>query len=168
MEKTALIIGVIVCASRMIRVMSNIVFERLYEKYQSKIGITLHISLAFSMGMLLFGSLIPSIVVKIVIMAIGYSIILFVRDPFKLYTQDVLFAIIPKEQHQTMLTILSMGVKIATSGMGLVFSAVLLSYSMVAIITIMFVISSVEILFGLMLYKAILKGKAMDKTADII
>ncbi len=35
-DKTSLIIGAIVCVSRIIRVLSNIVFARLYERYEKK------------------------------------------------------------------------------------------------------------------------------------
>ena len=124
-------------------------------------GVALNIMLAVAIGLLLFGSLVPGVIFKIVVMALGYAVILFVRDTYKLYAQDVLFLTIPKEQHQTVLTILSFGVKIATSGLGLVFSAILLSYSMFVIIAIMLAIATAEIVMGIILYRAIF----FEKTA---
>lgn len=161
-DKTALIIGAIVCVSRIIRVFSNIVFARLYEKYQAKMGIVLPVLLSFSMGFLLFGSFIPPIFVKIAVMSVGYIIILFARDPFRLYMQDVLFENTPKEQHQTLLAILEFGVKVGTAAMGLSFSAILLSYPMVAVITILFVLSMFEIILGLKLYKMVLAARSIN------
>jgi hypothetical protein len=158
-ERTALIIGAIICVSRIIRVISNIVFAKLYEKYQAKMGIALPTMLGMSMALLLFGSFIPSILIKIVVMGIGYTIILFVRDPFNLYIQDVLFEATPKEQHQTLLTVLSFGFKIASAGIGLVFSSILLSHPMIVVIAIMLAVSISEIIISLMLYRAILRGK---------
>ena len=158
-DHTSLIIGAIVCVSRIIRVFSNVVFARLYEKYQAKMGIVLTALLSFSMGFLLFGSFIPPIIVKIVVMSLGYIIILFARDPFRLYMQDVLFENTPKEQHQTLLAILEFGVKVGTAALGLVFSAVLLQYPMIVVITVLFVLSIVEILLGLKLYKMVLTAK---------
>ena len=96
-------------------------------------------------------------------MAVGYTIILFIRDPFKLYVQDVIFSATQKEQHQTLLTILEFGVKIATSGIGLAFSAILLSYPMLLIIAIMLAISVIEVVLSIMLYRAILIGKELKK-----
>ncbi len=160
-DNTALIIGAIVCVSRIIRVFSNIVFARLYEKYQAKMGIVLPVLLSFSMGFLLFGSFIPPIFVKIAVMSVGYIIILFARDPFRLYMQDVLFENTPKEQHQTLLAILEFGVKVGTAAMGLSFSAILLSYPMVAVITILFVLSMIEIMLGIKLYKMVLSAKTL-------
>jgi hypothetical protein len=96
-EQTSLIIGAIVCVSRIIRVISNVIFEKLYKKYLNKIGIALPVLLCTSIALLLFGSFIPQIIVKILVMAVGYTIILFIRDPFKLFIQDVIFANTPKE-----------------------------------------------------------------------
>ena len=158
-EQTSLIIGAILCVSRVIRVISNIVFEKLYKKYLHKMGVVLPVLLGTSIGLLLVGSFIPHIILKILVMSVGYVIILFIRDPFRLYMQDVIFANTPKEQHQTLLTVLEFGVKIATAGIGLSFSAILLSYPMLVVIAIMFVIALMEIVLSIILYRSILIGK---------
>jgi hypothetical protein len=165
-DQTSLIIGVIVCVSRIIRVISNVVFEKLYKKYLDKVGIVLPVMLSTSIGLMLFGSFIPQIIVKITVMAAGYTIILFIRDPFNLYMQDVIFANTPKEQHQTLLTVLDFGVKIATAGIGLSFSAILLSYSMLVIMSIMFAMSFIEIILSLILYRSILIGKEAKRNNE--
>ena len=128
-------------------------------------GIALPVLLSSSMGFLLFGSFIPSIFVKIAVMSVGYIIILFARDPFRLYMQDVLFENTPKEQHQTLLAILEFSVKVGTAAMGLSFSAILLSYPMVAVITILFVLSMIEIILGIKLYKMVLLAKTLKTQA---
>lgn len=163
-ETTSLIIGAIICVSRIVRVMSNVVFEKLYKKYQDKMGMVLVILLSTAISLILFGSLIPQTVAKIIVMALGYTVILFIRDPFRLYMQDVLFANTPKEQHQTLLALLEFGVKIATSVIGLGFSAILLGYPMIVIIAIMFAISIIEIVLSIILYRAVLIGKAQAQT----
>ena len=122
-------------------------------------GVVLPALLGTSIGLLLLGSFIPHIIVKILVMSVGYVIILFIRDPFRLYMQDVIFANTPKEQHQTLLTVLEFGVKIATAGIGLSFSAILLSYPMLVVIAIMFVIALMEIVLSIILYRSILIGK---------
>ena len=161
-EATALIIGAIICVSRIIRVVSNVVFAKLYEKYQDSMGVILSVLLGLAIGFLLFGSLIPLTAVKLIVMAIGYTVILFVRDPFKLYVQDAIFKITPKEQHQTLLTVLELGVKIATAGIGLTFSAILLRYPMMIIMAIMFAIAIIEIGVSRYLCKRILIKKEKE------
>ncbi len=164
-EATALIIGAIICVSRIIRVVSNLVFVKLYDKYQAKMGVALPVLQAFSIGLMLFGSFVPQVIVKILVMGVGYTIILFIRDPFRLYIQDVIFALTNKEQHQTLLTVLEFGVKIATAGIGLAFSAILMSYEMIVIIAIMLAIAIIEIVLSMILYRAILRGKEEKRCA---
>lgn len=158
-ESTALIIGAIVCVSRIIRVISNVIFEKLYQKYRDKMGMLLPFLLATAIALMLFGSLIPHVVAKIVVMGTGYTVILFIRDPFKLYVQDVLFDNTPKEQHQTLLTVLEFGVKIATAGIGLGFSAILLSYPLMTVMAIMLAIGMIGVVLAVILYRAILIGR---------
>lgn len=152
-DNTSLIIGAIVCISRVIRVFSNVIFARLYCKYQGKFGMVLSAMLGCSIGFMLFGSFVPQVFVKIIIMGIGYAIILFVRDTFKLYMQDVIFENTPKEQHQTLLTVLEFGVKLATAGMGLAFSAILISYPMIVVMAIMLVVAMINVALSIRLYR---------------
>lgn len=158
-EETSLILGAILCVSRIIRVFSNIVFAKLYEKHQKKLGVALPALLCLAAGLIMFGSFISQAVMKIVVMALGYIIILFARDPFRLFMQDAIFENTPKQQHQTLLTILEFGVKIGTAGIGLVFSAVLLQYPMLAVIAILFVLTLIEIFLSIKLYKMLIASK---------
>lgn len=162
-DDTSLIIGAIICISRIIRVFSNVVFAKLYYKYQGKLGIALPVMLSSSIAFMLFGSFIPQVFVKIIVMGIGYTIILFARDPFKLYMQDVIFENTPKEQHQTLLTMLEFGVKLTTAGIGLGFSAILISYPMIVIMALMLAISTIDIALSIKLYNMVLIKKIKCK-----
>lgn len=164
-DQTALIIGAIVCVSRIIRVLSNIAFAKLYKRYQEKMGVALPVMLGGAIGCLLFGSMIPAVVAKILVMGLGYTVVLFARDPFKLYAQDVVLNHTPKEQHQTMLTVLEFGVKIATAGMGLCFAAILVGHPMIVVISILFAMSIVEVLISVLVYRAVLIGKKQAEIA---
>ena len=88
-NKTALILGAIICVTRVVRVISNVIFAKIYKKCQEKMGAILAGLLSISMASMVFGSFIPQVIVKILVMSFGYTIILFARDPFRLYMQDV-------------------------------------------------------------------------------
>ena len=154
-EKTALIIGIVVCISRITRVFANLIFARLYRIYKNKVGVALPTLLGIALACQLFGSMIPTIFVKICVMGMGYIIILFARDPFRLYMQDVILGHTPKEQHQTLLTMMEFGVKVGSAGMGLAFSAILVNHPMSLVVSIMLVIILVEILLSMKLYQMI-------------
>ena len=119
--------------------------------------------LSCSIAFMLFGSLIPQVVIKIIVMGIGYTIILFARDPFKLYMQDVIFENTPKEQHQTLLTMLEFGVKSTTAGIGLGFSAILINYPMIIVMALMLAISTIDIVLSIKLYKMVLIERSSSK-----
>lgn len=161
-EKTALIIGAVVCISRIIRVFSNVVFARLYEKYKSKVGVILPILLCSSIGLMLFGSFIHNILIKIIVMGMGYIIILFIRDPFRLFIEDVVFDNTAKENHQTIMTMLALAIQVITSGMTLGFTFILLKYPLLIEIIIIFVVTLIEIVFCIRLYKMIIASKVKN------
>lgn len=154
-DDTSLVIGGIVCVSRIVRVVSNMLFARIYEKQQSKTGMMLTVSLGMSISFLLFGSFVPMLFLRICFMAFGYMILLFIRDPFQLYIQDVLFEHTPKEQHQTLITLMSLAAKIGTAGTGLVSTLVLLKYSMTVVMAITLFIAVIEIILSVWLYNLV-------------
>mgnify|MGYP004555578947 FL=1 len=159
-EKTALIIGVILCISRIVRVISNISFNKIHKKYEDKVGFLLPFLLCLSLCLMVVGSLITySIVLKVLIMSLGYIIILFIRDPFKVYIQDLALKNVEKEQQQSLLTTLDLSRKIIRTIMSLSFTAILVDNPMIVVISILVGLSIIEILISIYLYKLIKKNK---------
>ena len=115
-KTTALIIGGILCISRVIRVISNIFFNNIHNKCKEKVGVILPILLFSSIVLMILGSFIArSIIVKFVIMSLGYVIILFVRDPFKVYMQNLALNNVKREEQQTLLTTMELSRKLISS-----------------------------------------------------
>jgi sugar phosphate permease len=94
-----------------------------------------------------------SIALKILVMSLGYVIILFIRDPFKVYMQDLALKKSEKEQQQTLLTTLDLSRKIVRAIMSLSFTAILVNNPMIVVILILTILSVVEIFISLYLYK---------------
>ncbi len=153
-EKTVLIIGIILCISRVIRVISNILFNKIQKKYKDKVGIILPFFLTLSLGLMIIGYFISfSVILKIIIMSLGYIIILFIRDPFKAYMQDLALKKSEKFQQQTLLTILDLLRKIVRTIMDLSFTAILVSHPMLIVIIILALLSIIEIFISQYLYR---------------
>lgn len=147
-----MIIGLILCISRIVRVISNILFNKIYIKYKNKVGVILSLSLYLMLG----GYLISfSIILKILVMSLGYIIILFIRDPFKVYMQDLALKKAEKEQQQSLLTTLELSRKIVRAIISLSFTVILVNNPMIIVITILIILSIVEIFISLKLYKMI-------------
>ena len=155
-EKTALIIGGILCISRIVRVISNISFNKIHIKYKDKVGFLLPFLLLLSLVFMVGGYLITySIILKILIMSLGYIIILFIRDPFKVYMQDLALKKTEKEEQQALLTTLDLSRKIVRAIMSLSFTVILANNSMVVVIIILIILSVIELFISLYLYRMI-------------
>lgn len=156
-EKTALIIGAMLCISRIVRVLSNIKFDKIHKKFGEKVGIILSIALSISLVLMIIGYNISNMpVIKFGIMSLGYIIILFVRDPFKVYIQDVALRNADKNSQQTLLTAMELSRKIVRTIISLSFTAILLKCPMLLVISILVILSIIEIFVSLYLYKMII------------
>ena len=159
-EKTALIIGAILCISRIVRVVSNIAFNKIHDKYKEKVGVILSILLSISIILMILGSFIGnSVIIKFGIMSLGYIIILFIRDPFKVYMQDLALRKVGKERQQSLLTTMELSRKIGRAIMSLSFTMILVNNPMITVIVILFILSIIEILISIKLYKSIVSRK---------
>ena len=96
-----------------------------------------------------------SIISKILIMSLGYIIILFIRDPFKVYMQDLALKKAEKEQQQSLLTTLDLLRKIVRAIMSLSFTVILVNNPMIVVIIILIILSVIEIFISLYLYRMI-------------
>lgn len=162
-EKTALIIGAILCISRIVRVVSNIAFNKIHNKYKEKVGVILPILLSMSIILMILGSFIRnSIMLKFGIMSLGYVIILFIRDPFKVYMQDLALRKVGKEGQQSLLTTMELSRKIGRAIMSLSFTIILVNNPMITVIAILFILSIIEILISIKLYKLVIDGKEVE------
>ena len=153
-EKTALIIGAILCVSRIVRVISNISFNKIHNKCNDKIGFLLPLLLLLSLCLIGCGYFITSSVkLKIIIMSLGYIIILFVRDPFKVYIQDLVLRKSKDHHQQSLLTTLDLSRKIVRLIVSLSFTIILINNPMIIIIIILIILVVIEIIISLYLYK---------------
>lgn len=155
-ETTALIIGGILCFSRVIRVISNIFFNKIHNKCKEKVGIILPVLLLVSITLIILGSFVArSIIIKFVIMSLGYVIILFVRDPFKVYMQNLALNNVKREEQQTLLTTMELSRKVVRAIMSLSFTIILVNNPMITVMIILFILSIIEIIISTKLYKLV-------------
>ncbi len=158
-DNTAIVVGIVVALSRIVRVISNLFFVKVYKYFRDKIGVLLTIFLGMAIALQLFGSFIPPLWLRITVMAIGYLIVLFIRDPFRIYVQDVIFDLTEKEAHQTLITLMQFSVKVGTTALTFISAMILLEMPMWVAFTFTFVLAIIEIVLGFWLYALIQKHK---------
>lgn len=156
-EETALIIGIILCISRIVRVISNMAFHKIHTKYKEKVGVLLPIFLCLSITFMILGFFIQnSMLLKFSIMTFGYVIILFIRDPFQVYMQDLALKNTRKEVQQSFLTTMELYRKVIRAIMSLSFTIILVNRPMLLVMVILFVLSIIEVLISIKLYQLVL------------
>ena len=139
-------------------------FNKIHEKYKDKVGVILPILLSISCGLMILGSLVEDfIIVKFSIMSFGYIIILFIRDPFKVYMQDLALRNINQEGQATLLTTMELARKVGRAIISLAFTLILLDNPMITVIAILFALSIIEILVSIKLYKLVLSNVITKK-----
>lgn len=158
-ENTALLLGLVVFVSRIARVGGNILFLQLYRKIKDKAGIVFSFSLFLAFVFLLLGYFVNINSIKYVLMSMGYIIILFTRDPFKVYINDLVLRHSEAEQHQRIMMLLEYARKIMTAIISVSFAAILQVKPLVFIVVIYALYSVVEIAISICLYSQTKKKK---------
>ena len=99
-----------------------------------------------------------SIVIKILVMSLGFIIMLFIRDPFEVYIQNLLLSQSSKDEQQTLLTILDLAKKIVRAIIDLSFAVILIGHQILIVMIILLVLSFIEIIVSFILYRYLMKG----------
>ncbi len=155
-ENTALIMGAIVLVSRLARVFANVCFNKIYNRFKEKVEIILPLFLGISLTLMIIGSFITSsLILKFTIIGLGYITILFIRDPFKVYMQDLALKNIEPEYQQTLITTMETSRKIIYAILSTVVTLILVDSPIILIIFATLILSIIEILVSLKLYRII-------------
>lgn len=131
-EKTAYLISGMVLVSRIVRVISNMVFLPLYRKMKEYAGLVLNCILLTALLFMILGFILPlSMIYRFMIMAVGYALILFLRDAYTIQAQTQVLTATPHEQHQSVVANMILGRKIVNAMISLAMAAVILEIPMV-------------------------------------
>ena len=126
-EKVATYLGIILFISRMTRAIINYLFPKIYKKVNNKMSIFLVISLLVSSVLLLTGFYLnTNYYIKVFIMTIGFSILPSLRDPIKIYTQNLILQTYDKTVQKDIMIYLSLARHIGKFLLSLIASFVLL------------------------------------------
>ena len=160
--KVSLYLGIIVAFSRIARLLSTIVFGKVYSKLKDKSMIVLAIMLLGAFLFIMLGYFCPITYLKFLLMSVGFCLILSARDPFRLYTQDVVLKITTPEEHQVAISYIQFARKVGTTMCSLVISAILLKWPLIYVIFEISILAIIEIIITLKLYKMINYQKIVE------
>ncbi len=125
-QNVALMLSFIVFISRVIRVLSNIAFNKIYNKVKNNLSIILNVLLIISLCLILLGDFIRNGFVGIAFVSLGFFILLLLRDPTENYGRTILFDNAPRKFHDELSLYYSIFRKIGNFFISLIISIILL------------------------------------------
>jgi Nitrate/nitrite transporter len=161
-ENVATYLGIILFVSRMARVITNYFFPKIYNKVKNRISIILVISLLLSSSLLLIGFYLNvNHYLKVAIMTIGFSLLPSLRDPIKIYTQNLILETYDKAVQKDTMVYLSLARHIGKFLLSLLASFVLLKLPIQNLFLVFLVITLPLIIISTGVLKSI---KELSKT----
>lgn len=157
-EKVTYFITTIVLISRFSRIIGNIVLGKIYNKIKDKLSILLTILELLAFSLVLTGHYINfNFILKVIVMATGFCIILAIRDSFQVYIEDVALRISEKDQHQKVMIKIEVCRKIVQLIFSLLFTMILAKFDLSVVIIILCIISALEIVLNKRMYNKLVK-----------
>ena len=145
-EMVTYYITIIVFISRIVRLIGNVIFGKLYKRIKDKMSVILTICLALSFLLLITGHFIESnFACKVTIMSLGFFLILAIRDSFQTYIEDVALSISNKQEQQTIIIKIEVYRRLGTLLLSTIFTLILLKYELIVIEMILLILSVIEI-----------------------
>lgn len=155
---TATYLSVIITISRIARIVGNITFGKLYTKCKDKISVILCTMIILSFTLLTIGYFFNyNVLIKFVLMAIGFCIILAIRDSFKLYIYDLALKISTEKERQAVTIYLEFARRIGSTIVSLMATAILAKVTLIYVIICLLMLAVIELVLSIKIYKMIKK-----------
>lgn len=132
-EKTAIILSFIVFASRLVRLISNLTFMKIYNVLKNKIIILMEFLLLVSYVLFVIGNFIRNGIIAALIMAIGFIIFLWLRDPIENLLTELLMKNTKVDEREQTIIYFQFFRKLTTFLLSMVATLILLKFEMVYI-----------------------------------
>lgn len=153
---TATYLSFIIVTSRISRILGNLIFRKIYSKLKDKANLILPIMVMMAFACILVGSCFNSVIlIKFVLMTIGFDIILAVRDPVEVYATNLLLKNTKPQEQQKAISYLQLSRRIVETAISLLFSMLLTKLDLLYIIICLFVFAMISLGINSKLYKMI-------------
>lgn len=143
--KVAIYLSFIITISRIIRVLSNIVFPKIINKLKDKVLYLVNSLLALAFGLIIIGNIFNKNMIGIIIVAIGFFIFLGVRDPLLNYTKTILLNSCATKYHEKAITYLTLSNKISKFFISTGISLLLLKLNVIYAIWFMLIVAIIDV-----------------------
>ncbi len=159
-EMVTYLITVIVFISRIVRIIGNIIFDKLYLKIKDKMSMVLTILEFMAFALLIIGHFIGfNFILKVIVMSAGFFLILAIRDSFSIYIEDTALKITKQDEQQKIMINIETYRKLGQLLLSVIFTLILMKYELIVIEFILLVLSAIEIIVNRKMCKKLEKIK---------
>lgn len=159
-HKVAIYLSIIITISRIARVLSNYIFPRVYTKLNHRLLIVIEGILIFSISSMIIGNFLPNLMMKVIVMAIGFSFFLMLRDPLECYIRTEILNNCVKEKQQDALSYMILVRKIGNFTFSSIASLLLLKINIVWIMVFLLLVAVLNIIIVKKAYCSLTKKES--------
>ncbi len=153
---TAIYFSFILVSSRIARILGNVIFGKLYNKMKDKVNLLLPVIAMIAFACVLIGSILNSmIIIKMILMTIGFDLILAIRDSSEVYITDLLLKNMVKEEQQKGISYLQLSRRIGETLVSLLFSILLIKLDLFFVLICLVIFAMISFIVNIKLYKMI-------------
>lgn len=150
--KTTMLLGIVLFLSRLLRVIINYFYPKIYKKLKNKVGILISLSLLFALVLIVLAYYINfSFYFKLLLMVIAFSFFPALRDPINIFIQNMILEKFSKDYQKDSMVFLSLSKYIGQFITSAIASIILLKLPM----QFLFILFSFISIFIIMLAKKI-------------
>jgi hypothetical protein len=158
LNSVAIYMGIFIFISRIARLTSNLIFMKIYKKFKNKMLFILEFFLILSFCFLLIGNFINNMI-GIWIMACGFFIYLFIRDPFDNYMKKTLFEHSSELVHDKIINYLNLARKLFSLTYSTIVSVILLNLNYVYVMSLLLILSIMFIFLIIKINNLTIRGE---------
>lgn len=152
----ASVLGIIVSFSRIGRIISNIIFNKIYPKIKDKSSYIYSIILLIAFMLIIFGYFINiNFYIQIILMSVGFITALATFDPLRIYFQDLLLKYTDHNKQKEIFNYLYMARQISTMLISFVATLTLLKFPLIVVIILFALFAVVNLIIVLRIYRMV-------------
>ena len=152
----AMYLSIIVVVSRVARLFANLIFEKVYNKFLNKFHMFIAVMLVLAFVLVICGHfIVEPLIFKFTVMAAGFCIILMIRDPYRIFMNDLVLSNTKHNEQQVVFAYMELGRKIVTAGISILITAMLTKLSLIYVILLMLILAVAHCFVARKLYKLI-------------
>lgn len=152
--KTATYLSLIVASSRLVRIILNMAFNKYYIKFKNQVPIILSIILAIGFLSIILGAVLPlHNIIKVLLMALGFDLIIPMRDTFIIYMEDLMLKNTEKIEQQEVFANMEILRKLGKVSMNFLVSLLVIKLDLFYIMWIFLITALIEAMLSRQIVK---------------